>query len=152
MAASTPRSLRELFVHAQLALGEPNRTFGPMLGSSQRTAERWSAGRSSPSRSQYVTLVGLVYPKDAALAAELAAALHETLESLGVVAPKPPSPALPPCTHAISELADAVVCAAAESIDLSPRLLRTALRAAFTRARALALTVEQMEQALAADR
>ena len=48
-------------------------------------------------------------------------------------------------------LADAVVCAAAEALDTSPRLVRPALLAALRCAREAGLTVATLEAALAED-
>jgi hypothetical protein len=69
------------------------------------------------------------------LAAELAAAAGQTLESLGIVKPAPPPapPPLPPMPRHLS--ADAVVCVAAEGMGLAPGAVRGALVAAFRRAR-----------------
>src|SRR5580704_5578324 len=94
---------RELLVRGQIALRASNGELAAMLGSSKRTAERWSAGRATPSASQYATLAALVHATDPALAAQIAAIAGQTLESLGIVAPPPPvappeTPAAPPCT------------------------------------------------------
>ena len=43
-----------------------------------------------------------------------------------------------------------VVCAAAEAIDVTPRVVRPALLAAVTRARQLGLTLETLDEALRA--
>ena len=64
-----------------------NEAFGAALGSSKRTAARSIAGESTPSVKQVATLARLVYPKDAALAATLAAAASTSLEALGLRAP-----------------------------------------------------------------
>jgi hypothetical protein len=57
----------------------------------------------------------------------------------------PPPPPPPPSTD---EIVDAVVCAAAEAMDLMPREVRPALLAAFARARRLGLGFEAIEKRL----
>jgi hypothetical protein len=129
--------------------------FGPALGASQRTAIRWEQGKATPSDAGFTELASRLVPVDLDLAAEAAAAAGESLESLGLVAPPPPPPPpqqqkqqQPPVTP--DDLADAVVCAVADLSDLQPRALRPLLHAAFARARALGLTVDQVEQSLRA--
>ena len=68
------------------------------------------------------------------------------LVTLGIVAP--PAPAPPPPTLPAEDVVDAVVCAAADAIHVTPRDVRPALLAAFARARRLRLSVEVVEQAL----
>ena len=57
---------------------------------------------------------------------------------------KPPSP-----TYDVAHLVDSIVCAAAESIDGSPRAIRPAVKAAFDRAAALGLGLELVCRTLA---
>jgi DNA-binding XRE family transcriptional regulator len=147
MVLSLNRDVTELMVRARIALGMTQGEFGDALGSSQRTASRWDAGESQPSVPQVCTLAAFVYPKDSSLARELAAAASETLESLGIVQAPAPSPPLPPLPTPL--LVDAVVCAAADVLQTAPSTLRGALHAAFGRARALRLTVDDVEKALA---
>ena len=90
------RPTRPLVARAQFVLGMTHRTFGEALGSSERTAARWARGSSSVSVEQLCTLARLVYPQDPELAASLAEASSETLESLGIVRPPPPPPAPAP--------------------------------------------------------
>ncbi|MDP8999590.1 MAG: hypothetical protein M3O46_05705 [Myxococcota bacterium] len=66
------------------------REFGPALGASQRTATRWDARQAIPAEWELRKLAELLVPVDTALAAEAAAHIGETLESLGLVAPRPP--------------------------------------------------------------
>jgi hypothetical protein len=138
------RPTRALVARAQAALGMTHREFGETLGASERTALRWAAGRSSVGVPSLRALARLVYPRDPALAAELAEATSATLESLGIVAP----PA-PPAVDA-SVLADAVVCAAADALSMPPGAVRRGLLAAFGRARELGLGVGDVERALEA--
>ncbi|MBV9946955.1 MAG: hypothetical protein JOZ69_08915, partial [Myxococcales bacterium] len=79
---------------------------------------------------------------------EAAVAAGETLESLGLAPKEPKESAKPPPRLAPSDLADAVVCAVADATDLLPRALRPLLHAAFARARALGLTLEEVEEGL----
>jgi transcriptional regulator with XRE-family HTH domain len=121
--------------------------FGEALGVSKRTAHRWEAAGGQPSLSQVVTAARLVHPLDATLAAELAAAASETLESLGLVQrATPPAPAPPLPSRVVVQ---AVVCAAAEALGVAPGAVRGAVLAAFTCARELRLSVEEVEGALA---
>jgi hypothetical protein len=105
----------------------------PMLaravGTSTRTVSRWKCGDSRPSDEQLGLMARLVYPKDASLARELAAAASTTVEALGLV--PPPAPAVPLRAVGARHLAGAVLAAAAETLDISPRTLRPALIAAF---------------------
>jgi hypothetical protein len=138
-------SKAEFVTRAQLAAGLTQERLGEAVGASRRTVSRWGARASSPSDAQLVEMVRLVHAKNAVVAAELAGAMGETLVSLGIVAPLPP--AAPPPPPAL--LLEGVVHAAAHAMDLSPRIVRTGLRAAFTRARELGTTIEALEAALA---
>jgi transcriptional regulator with XRE-family HTH domain len=151
MALLLNRPVVALLARARHALGMTQQQFGLALGVSHRTASRWEAGQSTPIPSQVSKLAVTVYPKDAKLAEELAAAASETLESLGVVAPLAPQPSLPPPLAPLPTalLVDSVVCVAADALQAAPITLRGALLAAFRRARELRLTVDDVEKALA---
>jgi transcriptional regulator with XRE-family HTH domain len=119
------------------------------LGVSRRTGQRWTAG-SGPVGTDLHKMARLVYPADAALAAEIAAAAGTTLDGLGVLPPPPPPPEPP---HEPTPPADwivdaAVVCAAAEAMQVMPQSVRPAVLAAFACARELGLTVEGVERVL----
>jgi transcriptional regulator with XRE-family HTH domain len=148
MAKPLSRPLRETLAFARHTLGMSQHQFGPALGWSHRTAVRWERGLSTPTDTSLVKLAGLLVPLDVDLAAEVAKAAGETLESLGLVskpvADKPGLRATP------DDLADTVLCAVAEAADLPPRVLRPILHAAFVRARAIGLTVEQLEESMRA--
>jgi hypothetical protein len=91
----------------------------------------------------------LVHPVDAALAAEIAAAGGTTLDALGLVpatAPAAPHGSGGPPDRVV----DAVVCAAAEAMQVMPQSVRPAVLAAFACARELGLTVEGVERVLRA--
>jgi hypothetical protein len=100
---------------------------------SRRTVQRWFTGQSWPAPHQINHIAVAVHPRDPGLAERLATAAGSTLESLGLVsagtreAQRRPSP-----THL-----DAVICAAAEVLDISPRSVRPALAVAFARAHQL---------------
>ncbi|MGH7297063.1 MAG: hypothetical protein ACRELB_19150 [Polyangiaceae bacterium] len=93
-------------------------------------------------------LATLVYPHDASLAAQVAAAMGTNLVALGIARPPAPPPPPPPPPPPAGDVVDAVVCAAADAIDVTPREVRPALMAAFTRARRLGLSVVDVEKAL----
>jgi transcriptional regulator with XRE-family HTH domain len=147
MALLLNRPVTALLVLARQALGMTQEQFGLALGVSHRTASRWEAGQSTPVPAEVSKLAAMVYPKDSKLAAELAAAASETLESLGIVAPLGPPAPPPPLPTPL--LVDSVVCAAADALDAAPMTLRGALFAAFRRARELRLSVDEVEKALA---
>jgi transcriptional regulator with XRE-family HTH domain len=141
------RPITHLLFRARRATGMTQDKLGESLGASKRTVARWETGRASLDVAQVAKLARMVHPQDPALAAELASAASESLESLGLVAapvaPPPPRP-LPP--HLV---VDAVVCAAADALDAPPNSVRTALHAAFKRARDLRLSLDDVEKALA---
>jgi hypothetical protein len=140
MARPKPAALTALVVKARFAVGTKAEAMARHVGSSKRTVERWFAGESHPSDAQIIQLARAVHPRNPTLAAELAAAAGESLVSLGLVHVRPgPS-------HA--HLIDAVVCVAAETINVPSLALRPALLAAFKRARELGFTIEDAEKAL----
>jgi DNA-binding XRE family transcriptional regulator len=146
MAGGAKAPLAKLLRHARHTLAMSQSAFGPALGWSQRTALRWETGRSAPPTSSLCKLAALLAPVDLELAAEVAAAAGQTLESLGL-ATKVETPA-PRTTPA--DLTDAVVCSVADASELPSRAVRQLLAGAFARARALGLTVEQVDDALRA--
>jgi DNA-directed RNA polymerase specialized sigma24 family protein len=118
------------------------RTLGELLGVARTTVNRWaSRGLLRLTDSQALTLVTALLPVDRALAAEVAAVHGETLEALGLV---------PPATKTIdpAHLVDSVVCAAADAGSIAPASLRPALRAAFLRAKAVGLSIDEVLAAL----
>jgi DNA-binding XRE family transcriptional regulator len=138
---------RALFELSRQALGATQEELGRLLGVSRRTAQRWSS-QGIPSY-ELMALARLVHPRDPALASEIAAALGTTLEAAGIAPPAPPPPAPAPAAPPISDgVVDAVVCAAAEAMDMMPNEIRPGLLAAFARAKEIGLTVEVVERAL----
>jgi hypothetical protein len=145
---SDPQSIRALVSRAQLALELNQKELGELLGASQRTAQRWAAGKASLGTDQIKQLAVAVHPHDPELATRLASAALETLESLGLVrsavhdtVPAGPPP-LPP--ELVPYLIESVVCAAAEALAASPAVARGALAAALERAKATRLSVDDM--------
>lgn len=141
----------QLLWDARQALSLNQQTLAEFLGISSRTVQRWDARESAPTNSDLHKLARAVHPINPELAARLAKEGSSSLEELGIVRPPdppPPAPAPQPA-YELAHLADGVVCAAAESMGLTPLAIRPALLAAFRRAREMHLTVEQMEEALA---
>jgi transcriptional regulator with XRE-family HTH domain len=141
-------SVIKLTLDARRALRLDQRTLGEAIGVSRRTIQRWDAGQADPYAPDLAKIAALVAPKDAQLAAKLAAAGGTSLEKLGlvespVVAAPPPPPRTPP-----QHLVDAVVCAAAEALAVAPQSVRPALLAAFTKARDVDLTIEEVASVL----
>jgi hypothetical protein len=147
MAPPSGESLTALVILAMNVLGESQEAFGERLGVSRRTVSRWM-GRSVMSLDAGAcdALARAVYPHDPALAARLVATRGATLEDAGIVSP--PAPVAPPPPAPPPYLVDVVVCAAAEALDASPRVVRPALLAALKRARAVGLDMDAMEKAL----
>jgi DNA-binding XRE family transcriptional regulator len=141
------------FELSRQALGTTQAKLGETLGVSRRTAQRWASGGGYLLPERMLDLVQRVHPHNAQLAGVLAATLGSTLEGLGVV--QPPPPPLPPPVPAPPPpppvgIVDAVVCAAAEAMELTPREVRLGLHAAFSRAQEIGLSVEVVVAALKA--
>jgi transcriptional regulator with XRE-family HTH domain len=131
----------ELVVRSQQALGMSQRELAEHLGSSQRTGSRWVAHQSRPSESQFERLAREVYPRDPDLARLLARAAGTNIEALiprPVVVSPPPKP--PPTVFD----ADAIVCAAADAMNVAPSLVRPAVNAAIARAKAMGIALEDV--------
>jgi DNA-binding XRE family transcriptional regulator len=148
---SPDESLPMLLMDARRLLTLTQEGLGTLLGASRRTSGRWESRRSTPSMDQLNDLARAVHPKDRGLAARIAEQTGSTLVSLGLEAPPmPPGPAAPPprVLPPIALLVESVVCAAAEALDSKPAAVREVLRAAFHRARAMSLTVEEVDEVL----
>jgi hypothetical protein len=140
-----------LFLRAQQALGLTQERFGDLIGVSRRTLIRWGGHAPYLGEETLRRLVGALYPVDPDLAVQLAKQRGTTLELLGVVVPPPPVASSPaPVTTAprelprIEHLIDSMVCAAAEAMSVKPPEVRPVVIAAFERARALHLDVEEI--------
>jgi hypothetical protein len=130
-----------------LAIGQ--RDLAVVIGSSYRSVQRMQAGQSWPTPEQMQRLAVAVHKEAPPLAAEIAAAAGATLETLGVIEPpRVPQGPPPPPADLVPLLAEAVVAAAAEVLDLSPATVRPALLAALERAQKARLTLDALASAL----
>jgi transcriptional regulator with XRE-family HTH domain len=136
-----------LLVLAADALGLTQEEMGRMFNVSSRTISRWQLQGTTLGPDHVDLLARRVYPVNAPLAARIAALLGATLESLGImrppklVEPLPPPPPPP-------RLVEVVLCAAADALDASPRVVRPAVIAAFEAARDVGLDVGAVIQGL----
>jgi transcriptional regulator with XRE-family HTH domain len=149
-----------LIGRARVALGLTQKQLGEMFHTSMRTAHRWEGGKAYPDVEQIQRLVRAVFPVDAQLAAQLAHEAGTELSAMGLVvasndepaaAPSPPSRPFPPVALMIDSILLAAVDAAQGDTGAATgrQTVRDILRAAFSRARGLGLTIEEVEQALA---
>jgi hypothetical protein len=135
------------FVLSQNALVATQAQLGAMLGVSRRTAQRWS--RSGVPRHSLPDLARLVHPRAPDLAHDIMTFMGSTLEAAGIVAPvSSPAPTPTPATSLPDVVVDALVCAAAEAMDVMPAKVRPGLHAAFVRAKELGLNVDTVERVL----
>jgi DNA-binding XRE family transcriptional regulator len=163
MSKNAIKGIPALLGDARRALSLNQAELADLLGSSKRTVQRWETKRGHPSSQELANLAAHVHPHDAETAADLAAAIGQTLESLGIVAPPappppppaplpppppPPPPGPPPMPRDLA--VDAVVCVASEALGAMPAAVRAGLLAAFRRARQLGLSCAEVEQALGA--
>jgi DNA-binding XRE family transcriptional regulator len=131
-----------LLIRARQTLGWTQQKLADKIGSSQRTVLRMENGHSTFHATLATQLAPHVYPLDRELAADLLSLAGQTLIGAGLeaapaspAAPAPPplpsrpaqAAVLPPPVPAPDVLAaqvDAIVCAAAEAADVSPRVVR----------------------------
>jgi transcriptional regulator with XRE-family HTH domain len=150
-----------LLVRARQALDLTQDDLATALGVARRTIGRWEGLQSTPSVDDLAKLARIAYPKDPALAAEIAAEGGATLEGLGLAARSsvdPSAPVAPPIPlrpfPPVDLVMDSIVHVAARALDAenpgsdSVETVRAVLRAAFARARGLGLTVEEIDDAL----
>src|SRR5260370_37244521 len=133
--ARDPKAVGELLVEAQNALGVSQGQLGDMLGLSRQTIWRYQTGQSNPLASSLQDLSRRVRAIDAELASRLAAAgtgARKTGFRIAAAA-RPTSTGVGRLVNDTRVLADAMVCAAAEALDASPRTVRRALLSAFAR-------------------
>jgi transcriptional regulator with XRE-family HTH domain len=141
MTASNPHAL---LLRARSALRLSQKGIAERLGASERTSVRWSAG-SHPGKLRLARLAKLVHPVDRDLAGDIAESIGTTLAKLGLdVTATADARVLVSPRLAL----DAVVCAVAETLDLSPRVLRPALLAALRTMRNAGLAPEDAEKLL----
>jgi len=146
-----------IVVRARMALGWTQRELGENLGGSHRTATRWESGAAHFDVGTAAKLAAHVYSRDPGIAAELAAAIGQTLVSLGVEAPPPPPlPPAPvhvaipapaaraarPTQEVVRDLLDAIVCSVADAQDVAPRMVRPLVLLTLRRALEVGLDVE----------
>ncbi len=117
------------------------RQFGPAVGSSHRSAVRWDGGGSTPGAHHLHNLARLLDPRDRALAAEVADASGQTLETLGL------ETAADPLVSKVN-LVDLLVLTAVEQSGSLPAAVRPWLHAIMKRGVELRLTMEAAEEAL----
>jgi transcriptional regulator with XRE-family HTH domain len=142
-----PRQVTDAVVRACRVLRLSQSALAKRAGTSVRTVQRWRAGTSFPTRAQMAMLAQLVHPVQPELASQVAVASGTSLLALGLAPPPDPAaPAALPPAHRIER----VVYAAAEASDLSPRAVRPALVAAFTRAKEVGFTLDDVLAALSA--
>lgn len=134
-----------LVIRARHVLGMTQEELGDMLGVARRTVIRWATG-SKPSADQVITLAKAVFPKDPALASELAVAAGLRLEEIGLAVPRKAEPDPLAKENAIHS----IVCAAAEASVASPQAARAGLLAALDRAAKLGVSSEELRGALRA--
>ena len=159
MASVREETARDLLIRASEAMGISGAELARRHGVATKTVGRWLRGQSSIGPFALGQIASLVYPHDRELAARMHAYSIRECTRIGVPLPPPlPIPPTPPTGEAgaptmfvapPSSRVDALVCAACEAIDVSPRVLRPALLAAFRAARELHLTVDEVEQHLA---
>jgi hypothetical protein len=135
------RAIALILGEARRTLGMSQREFGPAIGSSHRSAVRWDGGGSTPSEHQLHTLARLLYPRDRALAAEVADAGGQTLESLGL------ETVADPLASKVN-LVELLVLTAVEQSGSLPAAVRPWLHAIMKRGVELRLTMEAAEEAL----
>lgn len=141
-----PSPLTPLLHRARHVLGDNQEELARRVGSSKRTVQRWEVERSSPAPWHLHRLIDAVRPRDPELAAQLE-----------VYAPRPAPPAPPApepapaavVTPALSALVSAVICAAAEAMNVPPQAIRPAVLAALVQARDTGLSLEQVISFLA---
>jgi transcriptional regulator with XRE-family HTH domain len=164
MSTRKPGETAALVVRSRMALGLTQKELGAMFGMSSRTAHRWEGGASFPGVQELRRLACEVESRDPELAAQLAAHTGTTLDALRVAAAPVATHEAPVAVEVVPVatrefppvglLIDSILVAAvdaAEDVGV-PAMARPALRAilgaAFGRARALGLTVEEVDEAL----
>jgi transcriptional regulator with XRE-family HTH domain len=146
----------ELLVAAKQTLGMNGVELAKLMGVAPKTVWRWLAKKGNPGAHLLGKLAPHVYPRDP----ELARRMHEYAKEKLLGWGKAPPPALPepadataPATAAPRADArahvEATVYAACAAGDAAPRTVVPMLLAAVQRARALGLTLEDIERELA---
>jgi transcriptional regulator with XRE-family HTH domain len=144
----------------RIALGMTQKQLGEMFQVSMRTAHRWEGGQAYPDVDQVQRLARAVFPTDKKLAADLAQEAGTTLQTMGLV-PAPmavlagaPPPLAPRPFPPIGLMIDSILLAAVDAADgqttapLTRQAVRDILRAGFSRARGLGLTIDEVDDEL----
>lgn len=148
MPFPTPQPYRRILRASRMMLGKTQFELGNMFRLSSRTILRWERGRSYPSDDQARQLAALVREYDDDLA---------DLVLRGSDLPVPPrvddAAAAPAASASVPQVGaeiaaryavDAIVCAAAASMDASPRVVRPALAVAFARAAETGMSLDAL--------
>jgi transcriptional regulator with XRE-family HTH domain len=145
---------------ARVALGLTQKGLGEMLQVSMRTAHRWEGGQAHPDVDQVQTLARAVFRTDERLAADLAQEAGTTLQAMGLVSAPMAAPAGTPLPLAprpfppIALMIDSILLAAFDAADgqttapVTRQAVRDVLRAGFSRARGLGLTIDEVDDEL----
>jgi hypothetical protein len=151
-------SSAELIQRILQATRMTQRELGELLGYDRRTIVRWVARGTTLLPSHCEKLATACHPHDRALAGYLAGRAGKTLVDLGLEkpaarvpapAPQTPAPARARAQPSARHMVDSVVCSAAEAMQMTPQAARPGLLAAFERASALGMTVDEVLAALA---
>jgi hypothetical protein len=136
---------RVLLIHeACRLLGLNQRGLAKLVGCSVRTIQRNSSQGGLAYRSDHEKLITAVHPRSPDLAARLARSMGVDLGTLGLPTPQELRP-----IAARREHADAIVAAAADALDVSPKTVRPAIAAAFALARELNVALDTLAPLLA---
>jgi len=149
---------------ALTALRWTQRELAENIGGSRRTVARWVSGESHLGAIDAERLARHVYPVDRDFASELLAHGGQTLVSAGLEAPPapqpPPAPPPPvaaappvvvptpaPSPAVLWALVEAIVCAAAEAADASPKVVRAPVLLVLRQAHELGLDLDAARKA-----
>jgi transcriptional regulator with XRE-family HTH domain len=110
---------------------------GERLGVSGETVYRWERRKRSPGPREVPDLIRRLSLLSPELAAKAAAAMGTTLEAAGAAPPAPVS------VVAQRHSLEAAICAAAEALDMSPRLVRPAAAALLARLAEARLSIDE---------
>lgn len=161
MAHQPTMRVNELLIRVQQALGVSQRELGNLIGASRRSIIRWQQRGTILLAPTWEELARACYPHDRDLAAQCAAYAGQTLEGLGLE--RPPSPPQVPAANPLpptvasaparprmvpGHMADSVVCAAAEAMQVTPQAIRPGVLAVLERVVALGMTAEEALQAM----
>jgi hypothetical protein len=141
-----------LVLEAQRELRLLNNALADLIRVHKRTFQRWLQAGAGVMPTHLEILAAAVWTTNPDLARRLAAQAHTSVEALGLVASSPPAaaaaPAPAPSRVASREQAELVVYAAANVLDLPPRVVLPAMAAALRRAVTLGLDLGGLVQAL----